>query len=146
MSAVIRPLEARFEAMQVEHIDQVIAIEQQAYSHPWTRGNFLDSLQAGYQAQMLVDEDEVLAYFVAMKGFEEVHLLNITVAPRHQRRGTRLPSFFLRSRSQAPAHSRGLHLIMAKKSSARPRRNNRSWFVSRQPTKTLSRSETLSSR
>lgn len=87
MSAVIRPLEARFEAMQAEHIEQVIAIEQQAYSHPWTRGNFLDSLQAGYQAQMLMDDDEVLAYFVAMKGFEEVHLLNITVAPRHQRRG-----------------------------------------------------------
>ena len=87
MSAVIRPLEARFEAMKVEHIEQVIAIEQQAYSHPWTRGNFLDSLQAGYQAQMLMDEDDVLAYFVAMKGCEEVPLLNITVAPRHQRRG-----------------------------------------------------------
>jgi ribosomal-protein-alanine N-acetyltransferase len=31
--------------------------------------------------------DELLGYFVAMPGFEEVHLLNITVAPACQRQG-----------------------------------------------------------
>ena len=41
----------------------------------------------GYQAQVLLSDDEVLGYFVAMKGVDEVHLLNITVAVEHQGQG-----------------------------------------------------------
>ena len=32
----------------------VLAIERAAYSFPWTRGNFVDSLAAGYLAELLV--------------------------------------------------------------------------------------------
>ena len=79
--------QASFEPLTPERLPAVLAIEQIAYSHPWTRGNFLDTLQAGYQAQCLMVGEELLGYFVAMKGFEEVHLLNITVAPEFQRQG-----------------------------------------------------------
>jgi len=69
----------------------VLRVEQSAYSQPWTKGNFLDSLNAGYQAQLLTagnaPDTQLLGYFVAMKGVDEVHLLNITVAPEHQRQG-----------------------------------------------------------
>jgi ribosomal-protein-alanine N-acetyltransferase len=47
----------------------------------------LDALQSGYEAQMLVADTTVLGYFVAMQGVDEVHLLNITVAPEYQRQG-----------------------------------------------------------
>jgi ribosomal-protein-alanine N-acetyltransferase len=80
-------LEARFEPMQAQHLDAVIAVEQTAYAHPWSRGNFLDAFSSGYQAQMLLGGDTLLGYFVAMKGVDEVHLLNITVAPEHQHQG-----------------------------------------------------------
>ena len=79
--------EARFEPLTRERLDAVLAIEQRVYSHPWTRGNLLDTLAAGHQAQCLLAGDELLGYFVAMLGFQEVHLLNITVAPAHQRQG-----------------------------------------------------------
>lgn len=79
--------EARFETMTEAWMDAVLAIEQQAYTHPWSRGNFLDSIRSGYQAQVLVGEDRLIGYFVAMKGVDEVHLLNITVAPAFQRQG-----------------------------------------------------------
>jgi ribosomal-protein-alanine N-acetyltransferase len=79
--------EARFEPMTEAWLTAVVAIEQQAYTHPWTRRNFQDALASGYQAQVLLGDTEVLGYFVAMKGVEEVHLLNITVAQAHQRRG-----------------------------------------------------------
>jgi [ribosomal protein S18]-alanine N-acetyltransferase len=62
-------------------------VEQRAYAHPWTRGNFIDALHSGYQAQMLMADGHVLGYFVAMKGVDEVHLLNITVAPEFQGQG-----------------------------------------------------------
>lgn len=80
-------LEAHFAPMTPERLDAVLAVEQSAYSHPWSRGNFRDSLAAGHQAQCLLAGDELLGYFVAMLGYREVHLLNITVAPVHQRQG-----------------------------------------------------------
>jgi len=87
MNAVLQPIEARFEPLTESRLDAVLAIEQAAYAHPWTRGNFTDSLRAGYQAQLLDGGGAVLGYFVAMQGVDEVHLLNITVAPEMQGQG-----------------------------------------------------------
>ena len=89
MSAVLQAREIRFEAMTESHLESVMAIEQASYTHPWTRRNFIDSLASGYIARLLVDETGVLGYFVAMPGVDEMHLLNITVAPdeRHQGMG-----------------------------------------------------------
>ena len=87
MSAVFKALEARFEPLTEMRLDDVVAIERQAYDHPWTRGNFADSLRSGYEAQLLAAGDVILGYFVAMKGVDEVHLLNITVTPAYQGQG-----------------------------------------------------------
>lgn len=79
--------EVQFEPLLAERVDDVVQIEQRAYAHPWNRTNFLDALQSGYQAQVLLADETLLGYFVAMQGVDEVHLLNITVAPPHQRQG-----------------------------------------------------------
>ena len=87
MSAVFKTIEAGFEPMTEARLDEVLAIEKRAYGHPWSRGNFADSLRSGYQAQLLCAGPTLLGYFVAMKGVDEVHLLNITVAPAYQGQG-----------------------------------------------------------
>jgi len=74
-------------AMAVGDLDRVMAIEVQAYPFPWSRGHFTDSLAAGYLAQLLLAGNELLGYYVAMSGVDELHLLNLTVAPAYQRRG-----------------------------------------------------------
>jgi ribosomal-protein-alanine N-acetyltransferase len=72
----------------VDLLDAVLAIEVQAYAFPWTRGNFIDSIAAGYITRALIgDGGELIGYFVAMPGFEEMHLLNLTVAAAHEGRG-----------------------------------------------------------
>jgi len=77
-----------FSKMNVTDIEDVIAVEQSAYPFPWTRGNFLDSLDSGYEAWVLRDEDgRLLGYFLMMHAVEEVHLLNITVHPDRQGQG-----------------------------------------------------------
>lgn len=78
---------ALLQPMQADDQEAVIAIEQSAYSHPWTRGNFRDALASGYWAQCLRVQDELLGYVVAMEGVHETHLLNITVAPARQGQG-----------------------------------------------------------
>jgi len=85
-ASTARP-EARFETLTLARLDAVLAVEQRAYSHPWTRGNFTDALASGYEAQLLMADDHLLGYFVAMMGVDEVHLLNITVTPEYQRQG-----------------------------------------------------------
>lgn len=75
--------------MTVSDLDEVLAIEQQAYPFPWTRGNFIDSLAVAHPAWLLraPDDGALWGYYVAMGGVEEMHLLNITVAPAQQGRG-----------------------------------------------------------
>jgi len=77
----------RLQALTVSDLQDLLAIEQGAYSHPWTRGNFVDALAAGYQAQGLWLDDALAGYYIAMRGVDETHLLNITVAPALQGRG-----------------------------------------------------------
>jgi ribosomal-protein-alanine N-acetyltransferase len=81
------PSQARFEPMTIERLDAVLVVEHAAYSHPWSRENFIDSLAAGYQAQCLLAGDELLGYLVAMPGYQEMHLLNLAVAPAFQCQG-----------------------------------------------------------
>ena len=94
MNAVFKPtqtIEAQLEPMTVSWLSEVARVEHSAYKHPWTMGNFRDSLDSGYMAQLLTAGTEpsatLLGYFVAMKGVDETHLLNLTVAPAHQRHG-----------------------------------------------------------
>jgi [ribosomal protein S18]-alanine N-acetyltransferase len=91
MNAVLKPStkpELEFQALTADWLDRVLHIENSVYPHPWSRANFEDSIQTGYQMQVLTTSNlDVLGYFVAMKGFEEVHLLNITVPAAYQRQG-----------------------------------------------------------
>jgi ribosomal-protein-alanine N-acetyltransferase len=78
------PTMSRLVDMHIGQLDKVLSIETQAYPFPWTRGNFIDSLAAGYRMQCLFSRGELVGYYIAMKGYDEIHLLNITVAPDHQ--------------------------------------------------------------
>lgn len=88
MSAQLDTPKLHLRPMRTADLDRVLAVEARAYSFPWTRGNFIDSLAAGYLAELLVGErDELVGYFVAMVGVDELHLLNLTVSPDRQRQG-----------------------------------------------------------
>lgn len=87
MNAVVRP-DSSIAPIGVADLHAVTAIENAAYDFPWTRGNFIDSLAAGYLARALrTGSGAIVAYFIAMKGVDEMHLLNLTVAPPEQGRG-----------------------------------------------------------
>jgi ribosomal-protein-alanine N-acetyltransferase len=78
----------RLAPMRIADVDEVHALETSAYSFPWTRGNFVDSLAAGHLSQVLRAADgELIGYWIAMPGVDEMHLLNLAVAPAHQHRG-----------------------------------------------------------
>ena len=86
MSAVLKDV-PQLGRMREPDLAQVMEIEEAIYSHPWTRGNFSDSLRAGYECRTLRLGAELLGYFVLMAAAGEAHLLNLSVAARHQRSG-----------------------------------------------------------
>jgi len=85
MSAVLKT--AELAPMLEQDLGEVLAIEQAIYTHPWTRGNFADSLRAGYECRSYRLNGELIGYFVLMVAVGEAHLLNLSVAAPHQRRG-----------------------------------------------------------
>lgn len=86
MSAVLKDV-PRIAQMRETDLAEVLAIENAIYSHPWTRGNFADSLRAGYQCWTWRQGAELVGYFVLLVAAGEGHLLNLSIAAAHQRRG-----------------------------------------------------------
>ncbi|HYD58087.1 MAG TPA: ribosomal protein S18-alanine N-acetyltransferase [Burkholderiales bacterium] len=86
MSAVLKSAPV-LSPMRERDLDEVLEVEDAIYSHPWTRGNFSDSLGAGYACMTWRVERELVGYFVLMVAVGEAHLLNLSIAPAWQRHG-----------------------------------------------------------
>lgn len=86
MSAMLKP-QYQLRPMQMDDLDAVMQIEPTIYSHPWTRGNFSDSLNSGYSAWVLEENKEMIGYALMMMVMDEAHLLNLSIAKAQQKRG-----------------------------------------------------------
>lgn len=140
MSAQLQPAGqtgqlTQLRAMTVADLETVLAIENLAYPFPWTRGNFTDSIAAGYRAQMLLPAatrraergaQPCLGYYVAMPGFEEMHLLNITVHPDHQGQGL-ARQMLAELASSSLAQRRSTLWLEVRQSNERAQRLYRQW-------------------
>jgi ribosomal-protein-alanine N-acetyltransferase len=86
VSAVLKP-DMQFRPMQVSDLDEMMEIENVIYTHPWSRGNFSDSLNAGYSCWILAEDTVIIGYAVLMLAMDEAHLLNLSIAKHRQRQG-----------------------------------------------------------
>lgn len=86
MNAVLKA-DVSYRPMKSADLDAVMAIEPEIYPFPWTRGNFSDSIKAGYSCWVCEHEKQVIGYAVLMMVLDEAHLLNISIAKTHQGRG-----------------------------------------------------------
>ena len=86
MSAQLKP-NYQLRPMREDDLAAVMQIEPTIYSHPWTRGNFSDSLNSGYSAWVLEENDAMIGYALLMLVMDEAHLLNLSIAKPQQKRG-----------------------------------------------------------
>ncbi len=75
-----------FRPMTEADLEAVLKIEYAAFSHPWTRGIFLDSLKS-YDCWLMFEGSQQVGHGVIQVVAGEAHLLNITVKPESQGRG-----------------------------------------------------------
>jgi len=86
MSAVLKDV-PYLATMREADLDEVMKIENAIYTHPWTRGNFSDSLQAGYLCRTWRLGGHLVGYFIVSGGAGEAHLLNLSISSACQRSG-----------------------------------------------------------
>lgn len=75
-----------FRRMTEADMDTVLKIEYAAFSHPWTRGIFIDALKS-YEVWLMFEGSQQVGHGVINVIIDEAHLLNITVKPESQGRG-----------------------------------------------------------
>ena len=86
MNAVVQQ-QARIEPMSEKDVAAVLDIERRIYEFPWTRGNFLDSVRGGYSCWVYRGPSGLIGYAIITVAAGEAHLLNLSIAGRHQGRG-----------------------------------------------------------
>ena len=86
MSALLDNLPL-YRRMTANDLDTVVAIENEVYPHPWTQGDFKDSLNSGHHCWIMELSGEIVGYSVVMIAVGEAHLLNLSIAAEWQRRG-----------------------------------------------------------
>ncbi len=73
--------------MRQADVPAIMAIELKAYPYPWTEGIFRDCLRVGYQCEVYLEGEVIVAYTVWSVAVGEAHVLNLCVAPWRQGQG-----------------------------------------------------------
>ena len=76
-----------FRPMTEADVESVLNIEFAAFSHPWTRGIFLDCIKSGYECWLMFLGGQQVGHGVLSAAGDECHLLNLTVKPESQSNG-----------------------------------------------------------
>lgn len=87
MSAILQEPIPFIRPMRIEDLGDVMAVENGAYTHPWTEGILRDCLRVGYSCWVCEMGRDIVAHAVMSTAIGEAHLLNLCVLPEWQGRG-----------------------------------------------------------
>lgn len=76
-----------FRRMTLEDIQQVMIVELEVYEFPWTERIFGDCIRVGYQCWLALQDDLVVGHAVISVVTDESHMLNLSIATKHQSKG-----------------------------------------------------------
>jgi ribosomal-protein-alanine N-acetyltransferase len=93
----VRP-RARLEIRRIrpEDLDEVMVIERAAFKHPWSTELFRRELEHDWSTILIAveplssaakSEERIVAFLIYWLVHDEIHILNVAVAPEHRRKG-----------------------------------------------------------
>ncbi len=80
--------EMKFQRLKFEHLPQMVEIEKEAFSSPWTINMFIPELASENSVYLVgIIDDEVVCYGGFKKILDEGHIMNIAVKTKHRNLG-----------------------------------------------------------
>ena len=79
--------ESQVRTMTYADLKQVMEVEVEAYTHPWTIGIFRDCLRVGYSCWVLTEVKTIIGYGIVMLAPGEAHILNLCIKSEYQGKG-----------------------------------------------------------
>lgn len=76
-----------YRRMRLEDVAGVIEVEQEVYQFPWTERIFSDCIRVGYHCWLALRGGQIVGHAVISVTSDESHMLNLSIAGAHQRRG-----------------------------------------------------------
>lgn len=76
-----------YRRMTLDDLDQVMRVEREVYQFPWTERIFSDCIRVGYQCWLAALRQQVIGHAVISIVADESHMLNLSIAASHQRKG-----------------------------------------------------------
>ncbi len=70
-----------------DDLSMILAIENLTNQIPWTKEQFISSVEVGHYSVVLESQEGVLGFAIYSPIVPESHLLNIAIAPNHQGHG-----------------------------------------------------------
>lgn len=79
--------ELRFRRMRLDDVTRVMKVEREVYEFPWTERIFSDCIRVGYHCWLALQQQDVVGHAVISVTAGESHMLNLSIALQHQRKG-----------------------------------------------------------
>ncbi len=76
-----------FRRMTQGDLERVMLVEREVYQFPWTERIFSDCIRVGYLCWLALAGSEVVGHAVISVTAGESHVLNLSIAGKHQRKG-----------------------------------------------------------
>ncbi len=78
----------RFRPMESSDVNTIVEIETLLYNFPWSQKTVRDCLSIGYyECLVCVAGEEIISYGIVSSDGEASNIMNVCVAPQHQRQG-----------------------------------------------------------
>jgi ribosomal-protein-alanine N-acetyltransferase len=76
-----------FRRMTLGDVERVMRVEHEVYEFPWTEKIFSDCIRVGYYCWLALQRQNIVGHAVISVSAGESHMLNLSIAREHQRRG-----------------------------------------------------------
>lgn len=96
-----------FRRMTQSDLERVMLVEREVYQFPWTERIFSDCIRVGYLCWLALAGREVIGHAVISVTAGESHVLNLSIAGKHQRQGygSRFLEFLVGEARNRDAHT-----------------------------------------
>jgi len=71
----------------VDDIDAVFELNTQLFAEKWSKKSLLNVMQSGFDLYVCESDKKIAAYILSQDILDEVHIMQVAVAPSHQRQG-----------------------------------------------------------